>query len=280
MSVPRTLVLPPGVESMHLETSRGDFAIHRIRVDDPKAHILLIPGWTGSKEDFTPLLPLLAAAGFNATSYDQRGQFETPGAADADYSLDGLGNDAAALADASSLAPSHLLGHSFGGLVAQHAVLTNPSQWRTLSLLCTGPGALGESDERPLGLLLQALDHGVPLADIHAFREGSIERPPEIAEFMLRKFVSNSPASLRAMTQHLIDAPDQLDNVLAVGLPMWAGRGARDNGWPIEMQEEMARRIGVELHVIADSIHSPAVENPTGLAEAWLPFLASNSPIA
>ena len=276
MSVPTSLDLPRGVHVIEIETSRGFFAAHQIRSPEAHAHVLMIAGWTGSKEDFTPMLPLLAAAGFDATAYDQRGQFETPGHADADYSLDGLGADAAAVADVCSSAPTHLLGHSFGGLVAQRAVLAAPALWRTLSLLGTGPGALGESDERPLGLMLQALDHDVPLADIHAFRENGAKRLPEIAEFLLQRFTSNDRTSLRAMTQHLIDAPDVLGNVIEIGLPMWVGRGAKDNGWPHEVQADMARRAGVDLHVIAKSIHSPAVENPQGLADAWLPFLLAN----
>jgi pimeloyl-ACP methyl ester carboxylesterase len=276
MSVPKSLVLPDRVEAVEIETPRGSFAAHRIHTAEPRAHVLMIAGWTGSKEDFTPMLPLLAAAGFDATAYDQRGQFETPGHADADYSLDGLGVDAAAVAGACASEPSHLLGHSFGGLVAQRAVLAEPGQWRTLSLLGTGPGALGESDERPLDLMLRALDHDMPMAAIHEYRERGATRRPDIGEFLLRRFTSNARESLRAMTQHLIDAPDQLDNVIAVGLPMWVGRGARDNGWPHAVQEEMARRIGVEVHVIPDSIHSPAVENPSGLAKAWLPFLLAN----
>ena len=123
MSTPRTLTLPDGVEATRIETPVGTFAAHVARTDSPTAHVLLIPGWTGSKEDFTPLLPLLAAAGYDATAYDQRGQFESPGGADADYTLDGFAADALAVASACSDEPPHLLGHSFGGLVAQQAVL-------------------------------------------------------------------------------------------------------------------------------------------------------------
>ena len=85
--------------------------------------MLLLPGWTGSKEDFTHLLPHLASAGIAATSVDQRGQYETPGADDDDYSLSGLAADAAEIASAAWDGPSHLLGHSFGGLVAQTAAV-------------------------------------------------------------------------------------------------------------------------------------------------------------
>jgi pimeloyl-ACP methyl ester carboxylesterase len=40
---------------------------------------LLVAGYTGSKEDFAPLLAPLADAGLRAVAIDQRGQYESPG---------------------------------------------------------------------------------------------------------------------------------------------------------------------------------------------------------
>ncbi len=273
MSIPRTLDLPPGVEAVQVGTARGAFAAHTIQATGPaRGHVLLIPGWTGSKEDFTPLLPLVAQAGFDVTTYDQRGQFETPGQPDADYSLAGFAADALAVRDASGRERSVLMGHSFGGLVAQQAAVADPSVWLSLSLLCTGPGALGETDRRPLQKLVSAIGK-VPLLDIHELREQGIKRPVQITRFLARRFTANDPRSLRAITQHLIDAPDIIDDVLATGLPTWVGRGADDDAWPHAVQDAMASRLGTAVHVIPDSAHSPAVENPTALFAAWQPFL-------
>ena len=41
----------------------------------------------------------------------------------------------------------------------------DPSAWRSLSLLCTGPGALGDSPARPLSPLVQALGVMTPRGD-------------------------------------------------------------------------------------------------------------------
>jgi len=276
MSTPQSLVLPEGVEPTTIESDRGPFAAHVIRVPDPLAHVLLVPGWTGSKEDFTPMLPLLASVGLDATAYDQRGQFETPGADDADYSLSGFAADAAAVAASCSSDQSHLLGHSFGGLVAQTASIEHASSWLSLSLLDTGPGALGESTQRPLGTLVKALGT-VPLIDIHHYREKGVKRAKDIAAFLERRFTSNSVDSLKAMTQLLMDAPDHIAGIRNLRLPIWVGRGADDDAWPHDVQADMARRLGVEIQVIADAAHSPAVENPQGLADAWIPFLLETS---
>jgi len=272
MSVPRTLDIPAGVRAVTLETSRGSFAAHVAHADDPVGHVLLIPGWTGSKEDFTPLLPLLAAAGLDATTYDQRGQYETAGHPGDDYTLDGYAADAVAVRATAGRPTSHLIGHSFGGLVAQHAAVTDASTWLSLSLLCTGPGALGDSPTRPLKRLVSAIGK-VPLLQLHQLREQGVKRPAQITGFLARRFTSNSPASLKAMTQLLIDAPDIIDDVAATGLPVWVGRGADDDAWPHAVQATMAERLGTEVHVVPDSAHSPAVENPVALMHAWLPFL-------
>jgi pimeloyl-ACP methyl ester carboxylesterase len=53
---------------------------------------LLVPGFTGSKEDFLPILRQLGAAGRRVVAIDMRGQYETPGTGDRDaYSLPELG---------------------------------------------------------------------------------------------------------------------------------------------------------------------------------------------
>lgn len=272
MSVPRNLDLPPGVAATTLQTARGEFAAHVIRAEEPRGHVLLVPGWTGSKEDFTPLLPLLASAGLDVTTYDQRGQFETPAGPDAEFTLAAYAADAAAVRATSSASRSHLVGHSFGGLVAQQAVVADASPWLSLSLLCTGPGALGDTPTRPLRRLVSAIGK-VPLLQVHELREQGVRRPAQITAFLARRFTSNDPRSLRAMTQLLIDAPDVVDAVATSAVPVWVGRGADDDAWPHDVQALMAQRLGTQIHVVPDSAHSPAVENPEALMAALIPFL-------
>ncbi|GAA2077227.1 alpha/beta hydrolase [Aeromicrobium halocynthiae] len=275
MSTPRSLDLPAGVDAQRVETPRGAFAAHVARPHDPTGHVLLVPGWTGSKEDFTPLVALLGDAGLAATAYDQRGQHETPGRPDDDYSLEAFAEDALAVASSVHGTASHLLGHSFGGLVAQVAVAEGPAAWRTLSLLCTGPAALGEAGDRGLTRMVEAIDD-LPLEQVHELRERerAVPTPPEVAEFVRRRFTSNAAASLRAITVHLLTAPDRVDDVAATGVPVWVGRGLDDDAWPHELQDAMAARLGTRVHVVPGAAHSPAVENPEGLVDAWLPFLA------
>ena len=103
MSTPKALQLPSGVRRLTIETGRGKFAALEalppsgVRERQPA---LLVPGYTGSKEDFLLILQALAAAGRQVVAIDMRGQFETPGADDAaDYQLGALAADVAMVAD-------------------------------------------------------------------------------------------------------------------------------------------------------------------------------------
>src|SRR4029079_9873387 len=89
----------------------------------PAAPVLLVPGYTGSKEDFLPVLGTLARARHRAVSIDLRGQYQSVGPDDPSaYTIEAHAKDVAEVL--ASLGPqAHLVGHSFGGLVTRRAVI-------------------------------------------------------------------------------------------------------------------------------------------------------------
>ncbi len=122
-----------------------------VELYEPAQHrgdALLIHGYTGSKEDFAEVGPLLAARGYRVVAFDNRGQHESAHSQRDDaYTIASLARDAIALADEFGLVRPHLLGHSFGGLVAQRAAVMPPGRWASLTLFCTGPhGRFGLAD--------------------------------------------------------------------------------------------------------------------------------------
>src|SRR3954465_13990004 len=123
---------------------------------------LLVAGYTGSKEDFAPVLAPLADAGYRVVAIDQRGQYESPRPGDPSASsVEELGADVLAVARilrGETGDPLHLLGHSFGGLVTRAAVLAEPGTFSSFTLLGSGPSAL-------TGGRAELLDHLGPLLD-------------------------------------------------------------------------------------------------------------------
>ena len=149
MSTPPFLELPAGVRATSLATPRGELAaLSAESAQETGAPVLLVPGYTGSKEDFIAVLAPIAAAGHRVVALDQRGQFETPGDGDpSSYDLKVLADDVLAVL-AGLRAPAHLVGHSFGGLVARTAALADPAALRSLTLMSSGPAAILTSHRR------------------------------------------------------------------------------------------------------------------------------------
>ncbi|MFJ6212863.1 alpha/beta fold hydrolase [Streptomyces sp. NPDC092296] len=282
MSTPRFLTLPRCARAVRLETARGGFAaLEALPAGPVRATALLVPGFTGSKEDFIALLEPLSTAGYRVVAVDQRGQHETGGPADeAAYALPELGRDVLALTEAVG-GPVHLLGHSFGGYVVRQAVLAagEPLPWRSLTLLSTGPAALEPAEAARTKLLLDAL----AVMDLEAIwqvmkelEEGAGDQavPPstEVADFLHRRWLANVPQSLAAMGRQLIREPDRVAELAAVPLPKLVLSGVRDYAWPVAWQSAMAERLGARRVVVPDAGHSPNAERPAETAGALLDF--------
>lgn len=240
--------------------------------------VLLLPGYTGSKEDFGPILDRLGAAGLHVTAIDLPGQFESPGPADpAAYAPDRLGELVRSVAARLGGRP-HLLGHSFGGLVARAAVIAEPAAFASLVLLSSGPGELGGLRRERIDQLEPLLATSTP-AQLYAAvlaaeraQSGYAAPPPEVAQFLERRFLANSPSMLQGMADALRAEPDRVAELAAVGAPTLVAHGVDDDAWPPALQRDMARRLGAQYVQIPAAAHSPAVENPGATVAALLEF--------
>jgi 3-oxoadipate enol-lactonase len=86
----------------------------------------------------------LVQAGFTVAMYDQRGLGRTT-KPDSEYSMAMYADDAAGLLDALAWPTAHVMGISFGGMVAQHVVLRHSDRVNRLVLACTSSGGAGGS---------------------------------------------------------------------------------------------------------------------------------------
>jgi pimeloyl-ACP methyl ester carboxylesterase len=273
-------VLPEGARRTSYDIPGGPLAAVELAPAGARGTVLLVPGFTGSKEDFGPLLPALAAGGWRAVALDQRGQYASAGPADPGaYAVAALAEDLLAVRARLGDGPVHLLGHSFGGLVARAAVVARPSDWRSLVLLGSGPGALPGVRAEQMAFLQPLLEAGGLAAVLEAMEATQVPDPlraptAEVRAFLRRRFLASSADGLLAMGEALLAEPDRVTELAATGVPVLVAHGAADDAWPPATQHEMAGRLGASYAVVPASWHSPAAENPAGTAEVLLPFWA------
>jgi pimeloyl-ACP methyl ester carboxylesterase len=257
-----------------LEVPGGPIAALRAgNLDAPAA--LLVPGFTGSKEDFAPILEPLAAAGFCAVAIDLPGQYES--SSRSDYSVQALSADVRSAA-AMLGAPVHLLGHSFGGFVARAAVIAEPARFASLVLMGCGPvGIDGGRRARIERLRPVLVEQGMSavydaMTELAAAESGYVPPAPAQEAFLRKRFLANDPTGLLSMGTAVVDEPDRVDELAATGLPLLVLTGSGDDAFPLEAQAEMARRLGASYVEVPDAGHSPAVENPAATAAALISF--------
>ena len=268
MSTPPSLQLPPGARRVDIPVTRGVRAAVEIAPEAPIGTAVLIPGFTGSKEDFIPLLEPLSSLGWRVIAFDQLGQLHSPGPMEpAAYALDLLGADARDVI-ARMDEPVHVVGHSLGGLVARSAVIdAGATDVESLTLLCSGPGALPAHRLGAIPALVSVLPD-MPMADIWRVKEqmdaeaGAEIPPAEVHAFLRDRFCAASPWGLRTMGEILMSEPDRTQRLAAAGIPVHVVYGEHDDAWPLEDQDAMANRLGASARVIPRAAHSPAVDNP------------------
>jgi pimeloyl-ACP methyl ester carboxylesterase len=257
-----------------LEVPGGPIAA--LRAGDPDAPAaLLVPGFTGSKEDFAPILEPLAAGGLCAVAIDLPGQYES--SSRSDYSVQALSADVRTAA-AMLGGPVHLLGHSFGGFVARAAVIAEPARFGSLVLMDCGPvGIDGGRRARIERLRPVLMEQGMAavydaMTELAAAEPGYVPPAPAQEAFLRKRFLANDPTGLLSMGTAVVEEPDRVDELAGAGLPLLVLTGADDDTFAPEAQAEMAKRLGASYVQVPDAGHSPAVENPAATAAALINF--------
>jgi pimeloyl-ACP methyl ester carboxylesterase len=300
VSTPTSLSLPDSVRRTVIETSRGGFAALEAMPGTgvcERQPAVLVPGFTGSKEDFLAILHQLGAAGRRVLAIDLRGQYQTPGPDDpAAYAIGALGADVAAIVAAvaarvaapagsngTGRGPVHLVGHSFGGLIVREAMLSGAASVGSVTLMSSGPAQLTGPAAAELTSLLGYLDGNSPEVMRHTIEQlwdtalgpqaAAAGVKPEIVAFLRERMLDNAPVGLQVMAQYLLRAPDRTTELAGqLHVPVLVLYGEDDDKWEPAAQEEVASRLGASRVCIPGAAHSPAVEAPETTASALNSF--------
>ena len=262
---------PEGTERTRFAAPSGELAHVALGpVSGPR--VVLVPGATGSKEDFVLVMPLLAAAGYRVEAFDLAGQYQSADAGPwnlvpprARYDERLFIDDLLAVLDAGA-GRAHVLGYSFAGTIAELALLERPDRFASLTLLSAPPEP---------GQAFRGIKRIGPISGFTTPRQGAalmlwgirnnLNRvPPQRFAFVRQRFALTRRDSVDDIIGLMMRTPDLRAALAASPVPKLVAVGEHDL-WPRELHERFAREIGGRLAVYPAG-HSPCEESPHQLA--------------
>jgi pimeloyl-ACP methyl ester carboxylesterase len=256
--------------------------------------LLLVHGFSAAKEDFADHIDALGDLGWRVIAPDLRGHGSSSKPDDrASYTLELLAGDVLALADALGWSTFTLVGHSMGGMVAQHVAIAAPERLDAIVLMDTSHGALSEDVPADLVELgKQVVRDGGMAAYVEVSKtvDGPLDTPaharlvaerPDYGDYGDRKTLAASPHMWLGLIDELVDAGPEHDRLKRLAdalvterVPALVIVGEQDRPF-LGHSQRMARAIpGARLVVIADAGHSPQFEAPEAWFAALTEFLA------
>lgn len=224
--------------------------------------LVLVHGWTGSKESWEHLRPTLDER-VRTVAHDHRGHGASTHVNDASgYTFDHLVEDLVGLVDALELAPFHLLGHSMGGIVAMRYALEHPAMVRSLVLMDTGAGP------DPSGaVVMQPIVELVRTEGLTGYVEAARPYvPADGFDTFQRQIMQMDALALTTFGEELLDYESVLDRLPTLTMPTTVVVGENDIGLRPHADAMHAAIAGSVLEVIPGTAHNPHLEDPA----AWL----------
>ena len=236
-----------------------------------RSRALLVPGYTGSKEDYSTVLPFLGEAGWDVLAYSQRGQGGSAAPAGLGaYGMSDFVGDLIAVAEAWAGISGrvHLVGHSFGGIVARAAVVKRPDLFASVTLFCSGRAVYDWMNTLPIldplptgpGARQQVLSTYFP--DMN-FDEPGVGW----AEFQRIRALDTASENLVGIARILSQLRPDTPALAATGVPVHVLYGDQDEIWPPSWYAEEAADLGARESIIRGGTHSPQLQFPRQWAE-------------
>ncbi len=282
MTHPYPVAMPESVQRVAIHTPGGPLAVLDARpAEGSPFHgtAVMVPGFTGSKEDFIPILATVVSAGYRVVCFDQRGQYESAGPSRATaYSIEAFSKDLLSVIDSvAGTQPVHLLGHSFGGLVARRTVIRTPEVVRSLTLLDSGPDGTSLVRRHLLGVLTWIIRLGGPRVLAALIGKAGLQTGSSRDQlaWLRYRLLNSSRAGLIGICQATSIEPDLVGSLAATAVPVLVMCGENDDIWSPATQIDMARRLAARIEVIKRAGHTPNEDQPEIVTGILLDFWAT-----
>lgn len=265
---------------MPMITAKGIEFYYRVHGDGEP--VLLIAGFGCDHTIWTRVAPGLAAR-HQVIVFDNRGIGRTI-SPNVSTDVSQLAHDTAEMLDALGVGPTHVVGHSLGGMIAQELALSRPELVRSLAVLSSSArlDARGRAVITSWGNLPFRVDAATltQLIVPWIYTSRFFEKPGAVAQ-IIDQIMANpyppKPEVLYAQSQAItgFDTSNRLDRI---DCPTLVLTGREDILVPVALSERLARGIrGAKLVVLEGTGHGLLVESPDAVIAALLDFLSRQS---
>jgi len=231
--------------------------------------------WGGTHRTWNSVAAVLERS-FQVVTYDMRGWGRSGAAADGDYSLSALADEAMALIDRLGITKYVLVGHSMGGKVAQLIASRHPVGLAGLVLVAPAAPTPSLLPEEAKQQQLHAYDNRETVLQTIAFLS-SRTPSPETVEQIVEDSLSGAPAAKLAWPKEGM-VEDISATAAQIRVPTIVIAAELDNLDSIEQhrREVIARIPGATLEIIPGSGHLLPIDEPIRTAEVIRRFVEQN----
>ncbi len=246
--------------------------------------ILMIHGFSGAKEDLTPLFDEVGKVGYHGIAYDQRGhglsQFTS---SDAQCDIATLANDVLEVLDSLNIQKCVALGHSMGGMVLEEALISHPERFEAVIFMDTHYGALNIPIEvvsfiekiileGGIEALLKAAKATGMLAGSKPY-ENLIESNKDFETFTELKFKKTNPKIIPILAKEFSQRQSCLGGLSSLNTKALVISGSEDIGF-IDACAEISKALkNSRFEIIENAGHLPQFENSLAFFETLNRFL-------
>ncbi len=246
--------------------------------------IVLLHGWAGAMGDWSPLEPYLQPEGATTyLAYDAAGfgQSQFPSkevAAEADYRIERYVEDLRALLDAEGFDTVHLVGHSWGGVIAMSFAARYPA--RVASLVAIGAAYFDPANR--LHVTLKWVSYLI--AWLLVLSKGWLRRSPRLRGWAVRRYFAKKPDSAtseRLMTEVLAGDNQAILQTLLTGYEvrfkvicplitsptLYLGCNKDVVAPPSYVKPFVALTPQAQYRLLTDCGHFPSLEKPAELGQ-------------
>ena len=262
----------------------GDGLLLHVTDDGAGPPLVLLHGFTGSSESWSPLVPALGAA-HRVITVDLPGHGQSSAPTDPRrYALDVFAEDLIRVLDTMSLDRVALLGYSMGGRTALRFAASHSDRVAALILESTSPG-ISDPDARRARLASDAaLADLITEAGIEAFVdkweslplwESQRSLPGDVRARLRQQRLANRPEGLANSLRGAGAGADipALDRLRTIEAPTRVIVGALDAAY-VELGKTLVMSIpDAALTIVPGAGHAVHLEQPGALTDAILAFL-------